>query len=117
MTTPQKLDPEGFHELEQTGWETVADQFANYFGGLTSLTIGALLDAVGAGPGMRLLDVASGPGYVAAAAAAMGASALGVDFAAAMVALARSRYPQIEFREGDAEQLSLADATFDAVTM
>jgi SAM-dependent methyltransferase len=54
---------------------------------------------------------------VAAAAAARRAVAIGVDFSSEMVQQARGRYPGIEFREGDAEKLSFADASFDAVVM
>jgi SAM-dependent methyltransferase len=66
---------------------------------------------------MTFLDIATGPGYVAAAAAKRGATVLGVDFSAAMVAQARQRHPGVEFREGDAEQLPLGNGLFDAVAM
>jgi ubiquinone/menaquinone biosynthesis C-methylase UbiE len=106
-----------FREFEHAGWEKLPARYHDAFGALTTQTIEPLLDAVSAGRGTKLLDVASGPGYVAAAAAARGASVTGVDFAAAMVADARRRYPAIEFREGDAEALPFDDASFDAVTM
>ena len=64
-----------------------------------------------------MLDVACGPGYAAAAGSARGAVAIGVDFSSEMVEEARGRYPGIEFREGDAEQLSFPDSTFDAVVL
>jgi len=66
---------------------------------------------------MRLLDVASGPGYVAAAADAAGAAAVGVDFSSEMVGLAGRLYPGIRFEEGDAESLAFADGSFDAVAI
>jgi 2-polyprenyl-3-methyl-5-hydroxy-6-metoxy-1,4-benzoquinol methylase len=47
-----------------------------------------LLDAAGVAAGMRVLDVATGPGYVARRAAERGAVATGVDIADEMVALA-----------------------------
>src|SRR5438128_11973897 len=75
----------------------------------------ALLDAAHVTKGTRLLDVACGPGY--AAAAALGAIAIGVDFSSEMVEEARNRFPGIEFKEGDAEQLSFADSSFDAVVL
>ncbi len=100
---------EDFHDFEQAGWERAADQYGDAFGSLTSQTIPSLLSAAGAGKGTRLLDVASGPGYVAAAAAGMGASVVGVDFAAEMVARAARTFPGIEFVEGDAESLAFPD--------
>ncbi|MCU1384224.1 MAG: hypothetical protein JWL71_2921 [Acidobacteria bacterium] len=107
----------GFHEFEQAGWERAAEFYGDAFGALTAQTAPALLDAVGAAAGTRLLDVASGPGFIAGAAAGRGASVVGVDFAPAMVAAARRRHPAIEFRHGDAEALAFPDASVDAVVM
>jgi ubiquinone/menaquinone biosynthesis C-methylase UbiE len=52
---------------------------------------------------------------VAAAAAARGAIAEGVDFSSAMLGIARIAQPRIEFSQGDAEALPYADGSFDAV--
>ena len=65
--------------------------------------------------GVRLLDVASGPGYLAAAAAQRGADVVGVDFADSMVDQARRIYPALTFRIGSAEDLPFPDDDFDAV--
>ena len=117
MATSQSADNSPFREFEHAGWESVAQPYHDGFGSLTTQSIGPLLDTVGARGGIDLLDVASGPGYVAAAAAQRGAKAVGLDFSAAMVAQARERHPTIEFREGDAEALPFADESFDAVAM
>src|SRR3954471_4997546 len=106
-----------FHDFEQAGWEQAADHYGDAFGPLTSQTIPSLLNAADVRAGTRLLDVASGPGYVAAAAAERGAPAVGVDFSSEMVALAARRYPRLEFAEGDAEALAFADRSFDAVAI
>ena len=84
-------------------------------GPITGRAIAPLLDAAGVAPGTRALDVATGPGYVAAACAARGASVVGVDVAEEMLALARSLTPGVEFVRGDAERLPFADGSFDAV--
>jgi len=106
-----------FHDFEQAGWQRAASSYSNTFGTLTVLAAGPLLDAAGVGAGTRLLDVASGPGYVAGAAAARRAAVVGVDFSSLMVDEARRRYPQIEFVEGDAEALAFDADQFDAVVM
>lgn len=106
-----------FHDFEQVGWQRAAAHYADMFGALTAQAAEALLDAAAVTAGTRVLDVATGPGYVAAAAARRGARVVGIDFATAMVADARSRYPELEFREGDAEALAEPDASFDAVVM
>ena len=64
---------------------------------------------------MRVLDLACGPGLVAAAAVGRRALPVGLDFSSAMIALARADHPGIRFEEGDAEVLPFADEAFDAV--
>ncbi len=110
-------DADAFHAFERAGWESVADAYRHSFGDLTAQAVEPLLDAVGAGPGVRLLDVACGPGRLTSAAARRGATAIGLDFAAPMVESARRLHPGLEFRQGDAEELPYADASFDAVAM
>jgi SAM-dependent methyltransferase len=64
---------------------------------------------------MQLIDVATGPGALAAAAANRAAQAVGVDLSPRMVELARRLHPGVEFREGEVEHLPFADHTFDAL--
>jgi SAM-dependent methyltransferase len=108
-------DTPTFKELERQGWGAKADYYDSLAGQITVGAVTPLLDAAGVRAGMHVLDVASGPGYVADGATARGAYAIGVDFAANMIAEARRRYPRIEFREGDAENLAFDAASFDAV--
>jgi SAM-dependent methyltransferase len=74
-----------------------------------------LLDGAGVRSGTRVLDVACGPGDVAAAASARGARVSAVDLSPEMVALARRNHPALDAREGDAEELLFAGGAFDAV--
>ena len=71
-------------------------------------------------PGERVLDLATGTGITAIAARERGASVTGVDLTPELLAVARKKaqdegFTDIEFREGDAEALPFADATFDVV--
>ena len=70
-------------------------------------------------PGTRVLDVACGTGNTAIPAARTGASVVGVDIAPNLIVQARQRAReagvQVEFLEGDAEQLAFPDAAFDVV--
>ena len=111
----QKESVATFKELERQGWGAKADHYDAFAGKITAGAVAALLDATGVGARTQILDVATGPGYVAAGAEARGAHAIGIDFAADMVAAARRRYPKIDFREGDAEDLAFDPASFDAV--
>lgn len=105
-----------FNALEAAAWEEKPTSYDSFFAPITSRLVGPILDAAAVGSGTRVLDVATGPGYVAAAAAGRGASAVGVDVAAAMVSLARRRYPGLDFRQADAESLPFPADSFDAVT-
>jgi SAM-dependent methyltransferase len=108
-------DAERLRDFERDAHTRLAPGYDAFFSSVTALATPALLDAAGVGPGPRVLDVACGPGRVAAAAAARGAAATGVDLAPGMVALARRLHPGIAFREADVEALPFGDAAFDAL--
>lgn len=106
-----------FHAFEHTGWND-GDVARVYHRDLLALTRGAiphLLDATVVARSDRVLDLACGPGYLAAAARERGAQADGVDFAGVQVALAKSLHPGIRFVEGDAGALPFPDGRFEAV--
>ena len=73
--------------------------------------------AVGAAPGMDVLDLAAGTGASSAEYAADGARVVACDFSAGMVAEGRRRHPEIDFVVRDAMALPFADASFDVVTI
>jgi SAM-dependent methyltransferase len=110
------IDADAFNAFEAAGWEGRVDAYDRFFTAITARLFDPLLDAVGVAPGTRLLDVASGPGHLAARAAERGAVPVGVDVADAMVSRAGELYPALEFRQADAEALPFADGVFDAVT-
>ncbi len=115
MSGSPSEDARAFKDFQRAGWQRAAAGYHDYFGALTRQSVAALLDGVGAEPRVRLLDMASGPGYAAGAAAARGARATGLDFSSEQVAAARRHYPAATFQEGDAENLPFAEAGFEAV--
>ncbi len=79
------------------------------------------LSTLGIGlPGQRILDLATGVGFLAENFACQGADVLGIDIAAGQVATARARAAEagldIEYFVAAAENTGLADSQFDAVT-
>jgi SAM-dependent methyltransferase len=109
------VDAEAFRAFERQAHDRIADSYAGFLTPVTAHAIGPLLEIAGVRQGSRVLDVACGPGTLAGAAAARQATVTAVDLSAAMLALARTRYPGVEFREADAEALPFAPASFDAV--
>ena len=109
------FDPQAVRAFEHAGWQRAAAYYTTTFAHATRGFIDDLLDAAGVKPGMRVLDLACGPGLVASGAAERGTLPVGLDFSSAMVALARADHPGIRFEEGDAEVLPFADESFDAV--
>src|SRR5262245_41868721 len=107
----------GFHQFERAGWEDeeIVSHYEQELTGLTSQSCQALLNAGRVQAGSRVLDVACGPGFLTAAAAERGASAVGIDFSGAQVAAARRSHPGLRFEVADAQQLPFADASFDVV--
>jgi SAM-dependent methyltransferase len=69
--------------------------------------------------GWRVLDVATGSGNAALAAARRGCEVVGIDYVPALLQCGRDRAAaeqlDIQFVEGDAENLDFPDAFFDAV--
>jgi ubiquinone/menaquinone biosynthesis C-methylase UbiE len=75
-----------------------------------------MVDVAEVVPGHRVLDVACGTGVVARAVAERTDPALvvGLDVNPAMLEVARSVRPDIEWREGDAQALPFGDGSFHA---
>jgi SAM-dependent methyltransferase len=109
------IDPDAFNAFEAAGWEKRAEDYDRFFRPLTSRMVEPLLDAASVTGGTRVLDIATGPGYVAGEAAARGAEVVGVDVAQAMVALARRLHPDVDFRQADVHALPFEDSSLDAV--
>ena len=78
---------------------------------------GRAADLAQVGPGSTALDVATGTGDLAIELARRGAEVTGMDFAPAMLELARAKAPGLTFEEGDALSLRHPDGAFDAVTV
>jgi SAM-dependent methyltransferase len=104
----------GFKEIQKQGWA--------HFAPLESVTTPAaarLVKHAGVRPGQRVLDVACGTGVVAVTAARLGARVTGLDFTPELLDRARenSRIAEVDvdWHEGDAEDLPFDDEAFDVV--
>ena len=107
-------DPDAFKAFEAEGWSAQAGSYDRLMGRVTDRVAQALLDQAGVGSGDKVLDVATGTGAVAAAAAARGAEVTGVDISEEMLAVARERVPGARFLTADAEALEVGEG-FDVL--
>jgi len=77
----------------------------------------AVLKAVAAQPGERVLDIAAGTGTSSEPFADGGVQVVPADFSLGMLHVGNRRRPDLGFTAADAMRLPFADASFDAVTM
>ena len=103
-----------FKEAQKKGWSHFAPLEAH-----TIPTAARLVKYAGVQAGHRVLDVACGTGVVAITAARLGARATGLDLTPELLERARENAGiagvDIDWHEGDVEQLPFADGTFDVV--
>jgi ubiquinone/menaquinone biosynthesis C-methylase UbiE len=108
-------DAERFRSFERQRHDNLAKTYRDFFTPITALAIKPLFDAVRLQGGAALLDVATGPGSLAAEAHRLGAKTVGVDLSPGMIELAVKSYAGIDFRVAEVEHLPFADRSFDAV--
>ncbi len=108
-------DAERFRSFERRRHDSLAATYHDFFTPVTALAIKPLLYAVRLHADARLLDVATGPGSLAAEALKLGARPMGVDLSPVMIELAGHAHPGIEFRVADVEHLPFAHDSFDAI--
>lgn len=108
------FDEDAFQRFERAGWDAKASDYHCFYRALTAPTVAPLLDAAAVGAGMVVLDVGCGPGYVAAAARARGAMAVGLDQSLEMTRIAAST-SRASVLVGDAQRLPVRDGMVDAV--
>ncbi|MEU9126040.1 class I SAM-dependent methyltransferase [Streptomyces sp. NPDC048506] len=104
-----------FDESERRAWAGSAAAYETSFGRLCAYPIPPLLDAAGVGEGVRLLDVGTGTGAVASAAAARRAEVVAVDAEPDMARRARLAVPGVPVHVAALPQIPYRCGAFDAV--
>jgi ubiquinone/menaquinone biosynthesis C-methylase UbiE len=118
-TTPTTPTPSPTAALKARQQATWASGDYALIGATINLVAENLCEAADIGAAEQVLDVATGSGNAAIAAARRFADVTGIDYVPSLIAQARDiaralRLP-VTFEEGDAENLPFVDATFDAV--
>jgi ubiquinone/menaquinone biosynthesis C-methylase UbiE len=68
-------------------------------------------------PGARIADLGCGSGVFTNLLHEMGFKPVGLDISPKLIALARKKYPDVEFLEGDAEHLPFPSSSLDGVLL
>jgi SAM-dependent methyltransferase len=104
-----------FDAHERRMWAGRATAFDDSVAHLCAYPASTVLDAASVTSGVRVLDVGTGSGTVAALASARGAIVTAVDAEPSMVELTRSRVPAADVRHATLPDLPFPDDAFDAV--
>jgi enediyne biosynthesis protein CalE5 len=128
MTKTTTFDPAQYKADLRTEWRDAAPGWRAWLEVLEAADGGqavsrSLVKLAGIGPGDAVLDVAAGygePGLTAARAVGPGGRVVCTDISGAMLAVGRERaaaagLDNLEFIEGDAEELAFEEASFNAV--
>ena len=111
-----RLDLATIKERQRLAW--TSGDYA-MFGTALLIMSELLCEAVDLRPGQKVLDVATGSGNTALAAARRFGETTGIDYVPALLERGRERAVaerlEVAFREGDAENIPLPDASFDVV--
>ncbi|MFJ3468878.1 class I SAM-dependent methyltransferase [Pseudomonas sp. NPDC090201] len=110
------IEARAMHEFENPDhWDVAAKHYQKTAHPFTAHFAEAALARVPLTPHSRVLDVATGTGALALAAARTGAQVLATDFSAGMVACVKSAgLANVQAQVMDGQALDLPDASFDA---
>ncbi len=98
------------------GWGARATEWAYLFEPYALPANLVVFDRLGLDADTRHLDIACGSGFAANVASQLGATVSGIDASDDLIAIARSRTPDGDFRVGDMFALPFEEAAFDVVT-
>jgi SAM-dependent methyltransferase len=104
-----------FDARERRNWSGLADSYGQTYARVCAGAVHCLTKSAPIEPGVRVLDVGTGTGTVAAAATSLGARVTAVDADPAMVEMAAGLVPGAKFRLAALPALPFDDAQFDVV--
>ena len=122
MTIPEQSDP-NFKTRDASSYDTLADDYDQFVVRLSPPIVARMIAMARLAPSPRILDLGTGSGIVALAAAQAipHATAVGVDLSDGLLTTARAKASEagldtrVRFVKMDAEALELEDRSFDAV--
>jgi SAM-dependent methyltransferase len=99
------------------GFDSAAEVYERVRPGYPAEAVEWLGSTLGLGPGRTVLDLAAGTGKLTTRLLTTGARVIAVEPSEAMLAVLQAAAPEAEALTGTAEEIPLADASVDAVTV
>jgi len=112
----KRLNQMGSANVQSHLWGARARDWAEVQESTVAPLYQAVLHKTAVGPGATLLDVGCGAGMFCQMAAKLGTQVSGLDATEPLLAIARERVPDGDFRAGEMEELPYSKQTFDVVT-
>jgi GrpB-like predicted nucleotidyltransferase (UPF0157 family)/SAM-dependent methyltransferase len=103
------------HRAAESGFGAAAGEYQGARPSYPGEAIAYLVDQLGLGPGLRLVDIGAGTGKLTALLGPSGASVVAVEPVEAMRAALRSGLPGVDVEDGTAEELPVPTASAGAV--
>jgi len=104
------------HQINGQLWGQGATDWASYQEPYMAPVFNTVLKRTNVREGTLYLDLGCGSGLAAAKASAKGAKVTGLDASSALLEIATSRLPGVDFHIGDLEELPFENDQFDVVT-
>src|SRR6187431_2242754 len=115
MAMPSSQDKQ--REIAFFDGHATADTYDAFTPAANDRLIDAFVALSGLPPASRVVDLGCGSGVFTDVLQRRGYRCCGVDLSPKLIEVARAKFRDVEFVEGDAEQLPFADASFDGVLL
>ena len=102
-------------EYELDTWTRCSSSYNETWATLTNETLPLLIDKTNTNNNISVLDIGCGAGNSTKMISETRADVIGIDFSEKMINVAKNVYPNITFKQSDAENIPLEDNSADVV--
>jgi ubiquinone/menaquinone biosynthesis C-methylase UbiE len=111
----EKTNYNAVREYELDTWTRCSPSYNNTWATLTNETLPLLIDKTNVDSNISVLDIGCGAGNSTNIISEKGANVIGIDFSKKMIGQANSNFPNITFKQSDAENIPLENNSIDVI--